>query len=134
MLPITLETESIVDAQALARMKPGGLLINVGRGALVDDNALMAALDQGHLAHAVLDVFREEPLPAGHPFWRHPGITVTPHLGAYIDRALGAANPGQDRWRLSAVSAWRVGGLATRVLISRRVFPNGFCRTGNASA
>lgn len=80
VLPITLETESIVDAQALARMKPGGLLINVGRGALVDDNALMAALDQGHLAHAVLDVFREEPLPAGHPFWRHPGITVTPHI------------------------------------------------------
>jgi glyoxylate/hydroxypyruvate reductase A len=83
VLPATRETESIVDAKALSRLKPGGLVINIGRGALIDDAALIAALDSGRLSHAVLDVFREEPLPADHPFWRHPGITVTPHVSGF---------------------------------------------------
>ena len=60
----------------------GARLINPGRGGLIDDAALLAALDRGHLAHATLDVFREEPLPAPHPFWAHPRITVTPHIAA----------------------------------------------------
>ena len=60
----------------------GARLINPGRGGLIDDAALLAALDRGHLAHATLDVFREEPLPAPHPFWAHPRITVTPHVAA----------------------------------------------------
>ncbi len=80
VLPATSETESIINAGALSRLQPNGLLINIGRGALVDDAALVEALDRGHLARAVLDVFREEPLPVEHAFWRHPQITVTPHI------------------------------------------------------
>lgn len=72
-----------MNADALSRLKPGGLVINIGRGTLIDDAALIAALDAGHLSHAVLDVFREEPLPAAHPFWQHPGITVTPHVSGF---------------------------------------------------
>jgi len=80
--PATPETESLVDAEFLSRMKPGGLLVNVARGTLVDDNALIESLDSGHLSAAVLDVFRTEPLPNGHPFWFHPSIRVTPHNAA----------------------------------------------------
>ncbi|MBL8514404.1 MAG: glyoxylate/hydroxypyruvate reductase A, partial [Betaproteobacteria bacterium] len=83
VLPATQETASIIDAAALSRMQPGGLIVNIGRGALIDDAALIASLDAGHLAHAILDVFREEPLPAGHPFWRHPNVTITPHVSGF---------------------------------------------------
>ncbi len=57
----------------------GTFILNPGRGQLIDDNALLAALDAGRIAHATLDVFREEPLPQNHPFWLHPRVTVTPH-------------------------------------------------------
>ena len=80
--PATRETENLVDADFLSHMKPGGLLVNVARGTLVDDNALLESLDSGHLSAAVLDVFRTEPLPDGHPFWSHPSIRVTPHNAA----------------------------------------------------
>ena len=80
--PATSQTESLVDAEFLSRMKPGGLLVNVARGTLVDDNALIGSLDSGHLSAAVLDVFRTEPLPNDHPFWSHPSIRVTPHNAA----------------------------------------------------
>jgi glyoxylate/hydroxypyruvate reductase len=63
-------------------LPPGAVVINPGRGQLIDDAALLAALDAGHLGHATLDVFREEPLPPGHPFWAHPRITVTPHIAS----------------------------------------------------
>lgn len=83
LLPHTPQTENILDAEAFARMKKGACLINPGRGPLIDDDALIAALDSGHLAHATLDVFRQEPLPKDHPFWAHPKITVTPHIAAF---------------------------------------------------
>ncbi len=57
-------------------------MINPGRGQLIDEAALLAALDAGRLGHATLDVFREEPLPPGHPFWAHPRVTVTPHIAS----------------------------------------------------
>lgn len=82
LLPLTAETENLMDAARLARLPGGAVLINPGRGALIDDSALIAALDAGHLAHATLDVFREEPLPPDHPFWPHPKITVTPHIAS----------------------------------------------------
>lgn len=83
LLPHTPQTENIIDADAFARMKQGAVLINPGRGPLIDDAALIEALDRGNLAHATLDVFRVEPLPKDHPFWAHPKITVTPHIAAF---------------------------------------------------
>lgn len=82
LLPLTAATEGVFGAQAMALMAPGGVVINPGRGALIDDQALLAALDAGRLGHATLDVFRVEPLPPEHPFWAHPKVTVTPHVAA----------------------------------------------------
>ena len=82
LLPLTPETENILNRDMLARLQPGAYLVNVARGAHVVDDDLIALLDAGHLAGATLDVFRTEPLPSAHPFWRHPRITVTPHTSA----------------------------------------------------
>ncbi|MCV2880433.1 2-hydroxyacid dehydrogenase [Actibacterium sp. XHP0104] len=82
ILPATPGTENLMNADRLAAMRPGAALINPGRGTLIDDDALLAALDRGHLAHATLDVFRTEPLPENHPFRAHPRVTVTPHIAA----------------------------------------------------
>ena len=82
LLPATPDTEGLIDAAALARLPAGAVIVNPGRGTLIDDDALLAALDRGHLAHATLDVFRTEPLPADHPFWAHPSVTVTPHVAS----------------------------------------------------
>ncbi|MEM9342799.1 MAG: glyoxylate/hydroxypyruvate reductase A [Pseudomonadota bacterium] len=82
LLPLTRATENVLAAETIALMPEGAVVINPGRGPLVDDDALLAALDSGHLSHATLDVFREEPLPEGHPFWAHPKVTVTPHVAS----------------------------------------------------
>jgi glyoxylate/hydroxypyruvate reductase A len=81
-LPLTPQTENILDAAAFATMPRGGYVVNIGRGAHLVDRDLIDALDSGQLAGAMLDVFREEPLPSTHPFWRHPKIVVTPHIAA----------------------------------------------------
>ncbi len=82
LLPLTPETQGILNRQSLAQLQPGGYLINVARGAHLVEEDLIPLLDAGQLAGATLDVFRQEPLPAGHPFWRHPKITITPHTAA----------------------------------------------------
>ena len=82
LLPLTPETNGIMNARNLSRLLPGGYVINVARGAHLVDEDLIALLDSGPLAGAALDVFRTEPLPAEHPFWRHPKITLTPHTSA----------------------------------------------------
>jgi glyoxylate/hydroxypyruvate reductase A len=82
LLPKTPETENLLNAERLSWLPQGAVVLNPGRGALIDDAALLVALDQGHLRHATLDVFRVEPLPKDHPFWSHPGVTVTPHVAA----------------------------------------------------
>lgn len=82
LLPLTPSTENIIDAANLAKLPVGAVLLNPGRGALIDDAALLAALDAGALSHATLDVFRTEPLPPDHPFWAHPKVTVTPHVAS----------------------------------------------------
>ena len=82
LLPQTPQTENILNAKTLSFLAPGAVVINPGRGPLIDDDALIAALDSGALGHATLDVFRYEPLPAEHGFWSHPKVTVTPHIAS----------------------------------------------------
>ncbi len=82
LLPDTPATENVLDASRLALLPQGAVLINPGRGPLIDDAALLAALDSGQVGHATLDVFRQEPLPGDHPFWAHPRVTVTPHIAS----------------------------------------------------
>lgn len=79
ILPETRETRDIIDARTLGMMKRGAYFINVGRGGLVVEEDLLAALESGQLSGAALDVFRTEPLPAGSPLWSHPKVVVTPH-------------------------------------------------------
>ena len=82
LLPDTPATTNTLNAQTLALMPKGARIINPGRGPLIEDDALLAALGSGHIAHATLDVFREEPLPPENPYWAHPNVTVTPHIAA----------------------------------------------------
>ena len=91
LLPLTPATEGILNAETFARLPKGAVVINVARGRHLVDGDLIAALDSGHLAGATLDVFREEPLPPGHPFWRHPKILVTPHVASYTVPEVAAA-------------------------------------------
>lgn len=81
-LPLTPQTQDILDSRAFAAMPAGAFVVNIGRGAHLVDSDLIAALDSGHIEAAMLDVFREEPLPASHAFWRHPKIILTPHVAA----------------------------------------------------
>ena len=101
-----------VKIELIHRLQPGGYVINVARGAHLVDDDLLALLASGHLAGATLDVFRTEPLPAGHPFWGHPKITVTPHTSArtlrdesiaQIARKIAAFAQGQPLAQLSGV-------------------------------
>jgi len=82
LLPLTKETSGLLDRRTLSCLPRGAYLVNVARGALVVDDDLLALIDTGHLAGAMLDVFRDEPLPPTHAFWHHPRITVTPHVSA----------------------------------------------------
>lgn len=82
LLPSTPVTRGLLDRATLGALPVGAHVVNVARGDLVVDSDLLALLDEGHLASATLDVFREEPLPADHPFWNHANITVTPHISA----------------------------------------------------
>jgi len=82
LLPLTPETRDILNRETLSQLQSGGYLINVARGAHLVEQDLIELLDSGHLAGATLDVFRNEPLPASHPFWQHPKIQVTPHTSA----------------------------------------------------
>ncbi|MEN8891538.1 2-hydroxyacid dehydrogenase [Planktotalea arctica] len=82
LLPDTPATENALDAESLSWLAKGAAIINPGRGPLIDDEALLDALDSGQIGHATLDVFRVEPLPQDHPFWAHPNVTVTPHIAS----------------------------------------------------
>ena len=82
LLPLTPDTANVMNKDTLGRLQPGAYVINVARGAHLVDEDLLALIDSGHVAGATLDVFRTEPLPAGHAFWNHPRITITPHTSA----------------------------------------------------
>ncbi len=86
ILPLTTETENLLDREKLALLPKGAYLINVARGAHLIENDLLDLIQEGHIAGATLDVFREEPLAPTHPFWQEPRITLTPHISALTMR------------------------------------------------
>ncbi|WP_374511132.1 2-hydroxyacid dehydrogenase [Niveibacterium sp.] len=102
VLPHTPDTENLLDAARFGRLAKGALVLNAGRGSLIVDADLIAALDRGHLGAAVLDVFREEPLPAGHPYLTHPRVTATPHIAARTQIPLTARQVADKIARLEA--------------------------------
>ena len=117
LLPLTPETDGLLNRQNLAALQPGGYVINVARGAHVVDEDLLALLDSGHLSGATLDVFRTEPLPPAHPFWRHPKITVTPHTSA---RTLRSETIAQIAGKITALeSGAPLATLAGRVDVKK---------------
>jgi glyoxylate/hydroxypyruvate reductase len=85
LLPLTAATRGLLDARFFSALPAGAAIVNLGRGAHLIEADLLAALGSGRLSHAVLDVFQVEPLPAGHPFWVHPGVTLLPHAAALTD-------------------------------------------------
>jgi phosphoglycerate dehydrogenase-like enzyme len=105
-VPLTPETEGIIDAEALAAMHRGAYLINIARGRLVDERALERALREGRLGGAVLDTFRDEPLPPDSPLWSVPNLIVTPHTswstGGALDRSVALFCVNLERYRAGA--------------------------------
>lgn len=104
LLPLTPDTQDVMRRETLSKLLPGGYVVNVARGGHLVEEDLLALLDEGHLAGAALDVFRTEPLPAGHPFWTHPKITVTPHTSA---RTLRDESIAQIAGKILALQAGR---------------------------
>ena len=102
LLPLTPATRGLLDALFFAALPPAASIVNLARGAHVVDADLLAALDSGHLQHAVLDVFHVEPLPGDHPFWRHPRVMVLPHAAAFTDARSAAQVVAQNLRALAA--------------------------------
>lgn len=113
LLPLHDATRGLLNEHFFAAMSPGASVVNFGRGAHVVDEALLAALDSGHIGHAVLDVFQQEPLPAEHRYWQHPRVTLLPHAAALTDARSAA---GVVAANLDLVMR---GGMAAH-LVSRR--------------
>jgi glyoxylate/hydroxypyruvate reductase A len=114
LLPLTRSTAGILNARLFEQLPRGAALINLGRGRHLNEEDLLAALRAQRLEHAVLDVFREEPLPPDHPFWSHPHVTVLPHVAASTDPESAAPVVVRN------IAAFRAGepvtGLVTRAL------------------
>ncbi len=100
LLPLTPDTVNIINKDTLGRLHSGAYVINVARGAHLVDEDLLALIDSGHVAGATLDVFRTEPLPAGHAFWNNPRLTITPHTSA---RTLREESIGQIARKMAAL-------------------------------
>lgn len=116
-LPLSPETEKLADAGFFAAMRENALFVNVGRGGLVDEAALLAGLETGRPAHASLDVVATEPLPQGDPIWQHPGVTLTPHISAFTE----ATDRRTDALFLSNLEAY-LSGDPLKNLIEKSVF------------
>jgi glyoxylate/hydroxypyruvate reductase len=95
LLPHTPDTHGVLNANTLSKLAPGAYLVNVARGAHLVEQDLLTALEQGQMAAATLDVFVEEPLPRDHPFWKHPRISITPHISALTLREESVAQIAQ---------------------------------------
>ena len=119
LVPYSDRTHHIVDADVLAAMKPSGILVNIARGGCVDEEALLAALREGRIAGAGLDVFATEPLPPDSPFRRLPNVIVTPHIGGYADVYRQQALPIVA----ANLDAYAKGGAAALPLIERGAKP-----------
>lgn len=102
LLPLTPATEGILDRKLFAKLPKGAALINAARGRHLVEADLLAALESGQLAHAALDVFRTEPLPQEHPFWRHPRVTISPHIASITDPRTTADLVAENVRRLRA--------------------------------
>jgi glyoxylate/hydroxypyruvate reductase len=110
LLPLTPDTENILRRKTMSQLLPDGYVVNVARGGHLVDEDLLALIDSGHLAGATLDVFRQEPLPGGHPFWKHPKITLTPHTSA---RTLRSESVAQIAGKIAALERGEpIGSLA----------------------
>ena len=83
LLPLTPNTKFMINSQTLKLLPKDAVIINPGRGPLINDTDLLETLNSGHISHATLDVFSTEPLPTTHPYWSHPKVTVTPHIAAH---------------------------------------------------
>ena len=118
LLPLTPETKDIMNRRNLSKLLPGGYVINVARGGHLVEEDLLALVDSGQLAGAMLDVFRTEPLPPGHAFWKHPKITVTPHTSA---RTLRDESIAQIAGKIAALQAGQaIASLAGVVDLKKR--------------
>lgn len=102
LLPVTRATANLLGRAHLARMRMDAALVNLSRGELIDESALLESLDSGRLAAAYLDVFREEPLPPSHPFWQHPKVRITPHVAALTDPRAACMQIAEKIRRLEA--------------------------------
>jgi phosphoglycerate dehydrogenase-like enzyme len=111
-LPLSRATQHCANAAFFAAMKPGAVIVNVGRGGLLDEAALLLALDRGHVGHAILDVVSQEPLPADNPLWGHPKIVVTCHIAGLGDGLI----PGSDELFLDNLARYREDRLLRHIV------------------
>lgn len=105
LVPLTAQTRGLLDAARIGQIRPGASIINFARGPVIETAALLDALDRGHLSHAVLDVFDEEPLSPASPFWAHPRVTVLPHISAPTDTVTAANIVASN------IRKWRADGI-----------------------
>ncbi len=110
LTPLTERTRNCIDAEVFAAMKPTSFFINLARGGVVDEAALLEALRGGRIAGAALDVFNEEPLPADHPFWAMDNVIITTHQGGFCDVYIDHAWPTVET-NMRCFLAGDIGGM-----------------------